>query len=358
MIEPALAAIGPLAGESLPIGIRPYYEYASIDSFRNFAIGYGDGNPLFADEAYGAASRWGSVIAPPLYPIAAGVAIEPPPAVGDALRAALRGLPVSVGEDRWELRDVIRPGVRLLRRDELARAAIVGDLLLITTRSTYIEGGTVYAVHDRTRTYGGAGIDHHDGSRIAKHTYTVDEIEAFDRQLASYRRRGAARGEARVGAHIGPLLKGPLTTTDLVAYRGGVGPGPFGVEPLALAYVNRQRRPDFYDRDGSNAWDARERLHWDDSYAQRCGHPAAYDYSHTRLNWAVQLFTDWVGDNGRLLAITFEHLAHNYVGDTHWMSGTVTSVEHDRAEARFEGTNQLGDVTCRGTATIELGATN
>jgi len=103
------------------------------------------------------------------------------------------------------------------------------------------------------------------------------------------------------------MVKGPLTITDLVAYRGGVGPGPFGVEPLELARTNRAVRPDFYDRDDTGAWDARERLHWDEAYAQRCGHPSAYDYTHTRLNWMVHLLTDWMGDHARLEAISFVH---------------------------------------------------
>jgi hypothetical protein len=119
-------------------------------------------------------------------------------------------------------------------------------------------------------------------------------------------------------------------------------------------------RPDFYDRDPSGAWDARERLHWDDDYARRCGHPGAYDYSHTRLNWMVHLLTDWMGDHARLEQIEFAHLAHNYRGDTHWIEGTVDHIELPvtgepaRVVVALNGTNQLGTVTCRGAAAILL----
>jgi hypothetical protein len=161
-----------------------------------------------------------------------------------------------------------------------------------------------------------------------------------------------------VGEKVGPMVKGPLTITDLVAYRGGVGPGPFGVQPLGLAHRNRRERRDFYDRDDTGAWDARERLHWDEAYARRCGHPSAYDYTHTRLNWMVHLLTDWMGDHARLEAISFVHVAHNYVGDTHWIDATVRAIDATgdvaRATLELRGVNQLGTVTCRGDAAVLL----
>ena len=115
---------------------------------------------------------------------------------------------------------------------------------------------------------------------------------------------------------------------------------------------NREERPDFYDRDDTGAWDARERLHWDEAYAQRCGHPSAYDYTHTRLNWMVHLLTDWMGDHARLETIAFVHVAHNYVGDTHWIDGTIRAVDAARATLVLRGVNQLGTVTCLGDATV------
>ena len=157
---------------------------------------------------------------------------------------------------------------------------------------------------------------------------------------------------------IGPLVKGPLTVTDLVAYRSGVGAGPFDVEPLELALRNRMARPGFYDRTDTNAWDARERLHWDEAYAISLGHPSAFDYSHTRLVWAAQLLTDWMGDAGRLLTISFTRHEGNYVGDTQWLSGQVESVVPHGPTAQvtiiYRATNQTGAVTASGRAVVVL----
>src|SRR5262245_14799511 len=53
---------------------RAHNEVSSIDSFRHFALAYGDDNPLYTDPAYASASPWGTPIAPPLYPFTAGIA--------------------------------------------------------------------------------------------------------------------------------------------------------------------------------------------------------------------------------------------------------------------------------------------
>ena len=65
-IERAKALVG-LYGSS---GAREWYTTATHDSMRNFARSYGDDNPLFAYEDYGASTRWGCQIAPPMIPIA------------------------------------------------------------------------------------------------------------------------------------------------------------------------------------------------------------------------------------------------------------------------------------------------
>src|SRR5438552_17316492 len=45
----------------------PFNLYASVDGFRHFAAGYGDDNPLYCDEDHAAATRWGGLIAPPVF---------------------------------------------------------------------------------------------------------------------------------------------------------------------------------------------------------------------------------------------------------------------------------------------------
>jgi acyl dehydratase len=358
-----LSALRASVGVEMAVTTRPYVEVATVDSMRHFARAYGDDNPLFGDEDYGRASRWGSIVAPPLFPIATGVPVAASPEPGAVMRTALRGVNVEVVGDRWTLHRWLLPGTRLVRADSIAAVDIVETgavpTATVTTRSVYTTDGTLYAVHDRVHLHGGRSIADAGDARREKARYPRTEIDGIDELIAAWRRRGSAPLDTRalvVGERIGPMVKGPLTITDLVAYRGGVGPGPFGVEPLELARANRAVRPDFYDRDDTGGWDARERLHYDEAYAQRFGHPSAYDYTTTRLNWLAQLATDWMGDGARVAAISFEHLAHNYLGDTHWFDGTIRAVtaepEAMRVELELRGVNQLGGLTCRSDATV------
>lgn len=357
-----LDALRSLVGRRRPVGTRPHVEHATIDTIRAFARAVGDDNPLFGDESYGRTSVWGSVIAPPLFPIATGSADDDDVIEEPAALALLAGRHVEVVDDEWLLHAVVRPGTRLVRRDDIVAVDTTDlDRIEVTTRSTYSDGPALVAESFRRRAHllapPAAAVvaprAHHDDEALAA-------IEAAQR---IWTRRGAltrSGAEVAVGDEVGPRAVGPLTITDLVAYRAGVGAGPFGVEPLTLALGNRDRRPSFYDRDESNAFDARERLHYDDAYARRHGHPGAYDYSHTRLCWFAHLLTDWMGDGGRLCRIRFERLADNHVGDVHHLAGRIAVVDHRPGYTdvvlSLDGRNQRGETTCRAGARLRLPA--
>jgi hypothetical protein len=154
------------------------------------------------------------------------------------------------------------------------------------------------------------------------------------------------------------MVKGPLTITDLVTYRAGVGPGPLGAEVLDLARRNRARRPELYTADPSGAPDTVERRHYDERYARSLGHPTAYDYSHTRLTWFSHLLTDWMGDGGWLFRLSVSAGGLNYIGDTHWIAGRVVDVaddgRHGAVTIELTGRNQRHELTCHGEAVVLL----
>jgi acyl dehydratase len=351
MIDDAdLAGLRALIGTRLAVPARPHVEYATIDTIRNFARSTGDDNPLYCDPEVAAQSVHGGLIAPPMFPLATGTDAPGAPTSEPSAMGVLRGAHVEVRRDRWDFHAPVRPGVRLTRTDtitDVTRPEGSAPSIVITVEARYTNGSTLHATHERTRRYSN---DHRSTIGLrSKARYSDAAIEAIEREIAAWSRRGVrARLFTDVAEldPIGPLVKGPLTITDLVAYRGGVGAGPFDVEPLELAIRNRSRRPGFYDRTDTNAWDARERLHWDEAYAQQQGHVSAYDYSHTRLVWAAQLVTDWMGDAGRLEWIGFGRLTDNYVGDTQWVRGrvgrTYPGEQQGRVEISIDVDNQLG----------------
>jgi acyl dehydratase len=343
--------------------VPPYVWDCSVDTVRNFARGYGDDNPLYSDPEYARTGPRRGLVAPPLFPIAAGlpVAVDSDSDTID-LELVARGMQQAIGADRWTLCRPIGEGVRLARERHLVAGEEIEGGIELVVRTSYRAESMVYAVHDRVRHYLRGDAEHAEGPVELAH-YGDADIDAIAAAYEAEQRRGAEPrwvGDVRAGNVVGPLLKGPMTITDLVAYRGGVGPGPLGGEPHRLAFENRRRRPGLYDGDTSGAPDITERRHYDEHYARRLGYPTAYDYSHTRVTWLSHLLTDWMGDGGWLWRLDATVDAENYVGDTHTLSGAVSSVTMDqgfgRVEVAVEGRNQRNEQTCHGTAVVLLPA--
>lgn len=357
------ARLAACVGASLPVEVEPHVEYATIDTVRHFARAYGDDNPLFTNPQYARTSVRRELIAPPLFPLATGSPTSTGAHVSGVAVAALgevRQLSVQVSEDRWTLHRPVTLGTRLERTDSLGAVSHDEALgaIFVTTHSRYAAAGSLFAEHLRVRRFGGPPPAREPSRSTSR--YTVEDIERIDAAYASETRRGASTrvtDEIAPGDTLDRVVRGPLTITDLIEYRAGVGRGPFGAGALRLAHMNRRRLPSFYDRDERGGFDARERCHWDTEYARSLGHPNAYDYSHTRLTWLSQLVTDWIGDGGWLRSIRFRERAANYVGDTHWLTGSVTSVATlspgDAAAVRLSlrATNQHGVDTCMAEAT-------
>ena len=89
--------------------------------------------------------------------------------------------------------------------------------------------------------------------------------------------------------------------------------------------------PRFFKRDDLNIPDVQQRVHWDAEWARRAGNPASYDYGRMRETWLIHLCTEWMGDDAWLWKLDCQFRKFNYVGDTHWMRGRVTSATWPRA---------------------------
>ena len=192
--------------------------------------------------------------------------------------------------------------------------------------------------------------------------YTDDEIDAIEAQYDTERARGAEPRwceDVEEGDEVGPMVKGPLTVTDMVCWHAGMGMGLYGVKPLRLAHQNRKRIPRFFHRDEHNVPDVMQRVHWDPEFARRSGNPTTFDYGRMRETWLIHLCTDWMGDDAWLWKLECEFRKFNYVGDTQWLRGRVVRkylADGDRPAVDLELTaeNQRGEVTTPGTATILL----
>ena len=185
---------------------REHNEVASTDSFRHFARGYGDANPLYGDPEHASASSWGGPIAPPVYLFSAG--ISRPVEWSDAQRAEMSGGDplAGIGQymcgERWLFVRPVRVGDVMYRSQSLYSAELkdsrFGDGVgaLVTHRVAWEDG------HGRPLGFRYLDYMHADREKsskagtnreIERTVYTDEDIERLDALYAAETVRGARR---------------------------------------------------------------------------------------------------------------------------------------------------------------------
>jgi acyl dehydratase len=354
----------------------PHYAVLTTDVFRHVAEAYGDDNPLWCDPAHGPATRWEGPIAPPV--LVGGDTLVGEDEVTDVAeehRDLMRGDPLrgvhafySASAREWWA--PLRPGDRVRRRNALV--GVLDKPSEFAERAVHewtaqvfrVDGGPLLSAQYRLmiRTERGKARERGAYGDVELAAYTDDQIAEIEAQYAAEGPRGAKPRwweDVAEGDTVGPMVKGPLTVTDIVCWHVGMGMGLYGVAPLRLGAANRRRIPRFFHRDPQNVPDVMQRVHWDPEFARRSGNPTTFDYGRMRETWLIHLCTDWMGDDAWLWTLDCEFRKFNYVGDTQWLSGTVTRrylAEGDRpaVDVDLAATNQRGEVTTPGHATILL----
>ena len=374
--DEAVARLRQRVGIAEPHPQPPHYLRPGIDAFRHVAVAYGDDNPLWCDPEYARSSRWEGPIAPP--PLVGGDTLigedevtDLPADTAELLKGdPLRGVHAFYSASAREWWAPLTPENRVYRRNALV--AVLDKPSDFAGRAVHEWTGQVF--RDATsgllagqyrlmiRTERTKARERKKYDAIEVQPYSDEEIAAIDSQYRSEGPRGAVPRwweDVAEGDEIGPMVKGPLTVTDIVCWHAGMGMGLYGVQPLRLAWRNRQRIPRFFHRDGLNVPDVMQRVHWDPEFARRSGNPTTFDYGRMRETWLIHLCTDWMGDDGWLWKMDCEFRRFNYVGDTQWLGGRVVrkylaAGERTAVDLDLGATNQRGEVTTPGHATVLL----
>jgi len=351
---------------------RAHNEVSSTDSFRHFARAYGDDNPLYNEPAHATGSAWGSPIAPPLYPFVSGIAR--PVDLSEAEKALMaEGDPLAgIGQymcgERWLFPRPVRAGDVLWQSQSLHSADLRpssfggGTGALVSHRVSWEEeGGDPFAFRFLDFWHADREKSKKAGKNrsLERPNYTDEDLERFDALYDAEAVRGPEPRlavDVRVGDELGPIAKGPISVTDMVAWHAGVGWGMYGGGSSKIAHRNRRRVPKFYVKNDLGFWDSAQRCHWDDEWAQRMGHPGAYDYGVMRTNWMVHLVTNWMGDDAWIWKVSASVRKFNYLGDAHVIAGVVREVDRAESTATVDitGTNQRGEVTCDARVVVIL----
>ncbi|MFH1485201.1 MAG: MaoC family dehydratase N-terminal domain-containing protein [Chloroflexota bacterium] len=360
--EEALAELRKRMGVEHPIR-EPYNKYATEDGIKHMARAIGDMNPLWLDEEYAKKTRWGGIIALPSYLYCAGWGSWD-------LRHGM-GLPGVHGlhsGDIWTWYRPIRVGDRIVGTRKLAdliekKGEYAGRMFLQIVEAIFKNQNGELLSRWRfpfMRTERGEGRGRGKYASIKKAHYTAEELKALEDDYDREEIRGAKPRyweDVNVGDELTPVVKGPLTMVEVIAWVMGTGSPHIRAFQYALAY--RRRTPGaFVINPETGIPEVVERVHWEDYLAQQIGMPAAYDYGSQRGAWATNLLTNWMGDDGWLKHIDVQFRGMNFLGDTQWIRGKVTdkSVKDGEhlVDVGIKCVNQRGDDTMPGTATVIL----
>ena len=351
-------------GRVFPIE-EPFVRYVNSDSIRHAARAIGDANPLWIDAAHAKTSRYGRRMAPPalLYAVTWGS--------WDMRRG--EGLPGVHGlhaHDRWTY---YRP---LLEGDEVRATKVMIALEERTGKYAWrsmmqVREFKYYNQHDEPVArcvMSAVRAERHAGKEVGKYMsipkakYSEDEIRAIDAATGAEDVRGANPRyweDVTVGDTIVPVVRGPLTVADMIAWMMGVGSPHIRSGQYWLQY--RRQSPKIAVKDPETGIpQAVERVHWDSFMAAEIGMPAPYDYGSQRGAWATHLMTNWAGDDGWVAEVFAKFRGMNFLGDTVWIRGRV--VDRWRGAhsgigyvgCEIEGVNQRGENIMPGTAVVAL----
>lgn len=350
----------------------PWVTETHLDSVRHFAYSYGDDNPLFTDPAYGKSTRWGSVIAPPMLVSCMGETEvrKIPHEVRRAGAGALTGVPNYQSGSQWEWLRPMKPGDRVRQRyfisgvEEKRSEFGGGKAVIVSQRHEYInQRDEVAAVFSAYFFHVERAASEKKGKYMAVEpkVWTQDELDQVDEAYEKELRRGRETlywEDVTAGMTMPVMVKGPLTTLDIICWHMGRGFGIFRSGPLRLGYLNRKRIPTFYVKNDYGHYDVAQRVHWDDGRARKVGNPRAYDYGAMRTAWIMHYLTNWIGDDGFVWKESDETRKFNYHGDAQWVKAKVTGKRQEEARNVVDldvwCENQRGEVTTTGRASVLL----
>lgn len=352
---------------------RELNSVATADAIRNWALGAGDDNPLYTDESYGPTTRWGTQIG---HGTMAGHVKTPmlgdpvPAEIKARTKSLFRGVHVFVSGGSWDWYRPVRPGDRIYsfageESLEIKKSEFAGRSAVQVRRDVALnQHGEVVGVYRilRILTERKTARDKGKYAEIEPARYTDDDYERIDAIYESERPRGAEKRyweDVEVGEKLPPMVKGPLTVTEIIAFHaGGYGFVPYGLRSSRVGYRNRKRIAPFYIRNEQGIWDVAQRVHWDSQWAKAIGNPMAYDYGVMRQCWFYHHVSDWAGDDAFIENLADSIRKFNYMGDTQFLSGEVVGKREEDGrflvDLKLSMVNQRDTETAYATATVSL----
>lgn len=343
-------------------------EVATKDAIRHFVDGIGDNNPLWRSEDYAGQSIYGCVVAPPFFlnAVSEGQAI-----------IGLPGLISTFIGAEWEWHQVIRVNDSftvdnlLFNLEEKVgevgrRAFIQSGLLSYTNQRGEITGTCRWHMMRSEKKLGDIKNSEakSESPKPKAHRYSDDELAAIYETLDGEEIRGSNPRyweDVNVGDELKPVIKGPLSVSDMIAWAIGIS-----WQRIALACGAKHRylrkNPGLSYKDPHTLFpEPIANSHFLDSAAEiLMGSPFIFDLGMQRLSWLGHLVTNWMSDYGFLKKLSGRIQKFVRYGDAVWCKGKVNRKYVENGEYIVEldllCENQRKEIVTPGKATVLLPA--
>lgn len=342
-----------------------YNEAATRDAIGHFCDGIGDDNPLYRDLSYASRSRYGGLIAPPLFLYSVRYA------GGGGM--GLPGVHGFHSGNDWDFYKVIHLDDQIPAKERFVDVVekpsrYAGRIVIQYAETRYFnqrDDTIAKTLSWSIRAERTAAKEKGKYKDMKPEPYTAEQLRAIEADLEREELRGATPRcweDVNVGDELTPVVKGPLNMTDMMYfYAGVVGGGVFGRGGGAhrLGYLYRKRHSSWSatDETGMNIGSPQD-VHVDSGLAQEIGVMAPYDIGCQRICWMGHMLGNWMGDDGFLKKLRGELRIFNMFGDTTWIKGKVTGKRVENGEHLVDiecsAVNQRGQMTAPGSATVVL----
>jgi acyl dehydratase len=324
-------------------------------------------NPFWINESYAAGTRWGSLIAYPMYSTGGNmittVESETPDCGFDSQ--------LWPGQD-WEffqpirLNDTVRAWNKLpqLIEQKVDRGGIrgflniEGDYDMINQKNEIVTSTKNYTV----RIFYPGGVP---GAKYTLTRYGFSEAEIL--YLDKLARQTAVRGaeiryweDVKVGDMLNPIVVGPTNFQD-IANQGGGGAAPGGTGTGASipgmggsmgggrGAVEEEKKPvaqllakegvigsreyvkdnttGYYYKGGGDTL-----RHWDDYGARIEGEPGAFLWGLISIKSMIRCVTNWMGNDAFVRKYSWRHVTRTMVGDAAFSLGKVINKRNENGE--------------------------
>lgn len=358
--EEALAVYRSRVGMSLRVsGI--FNEFATRDAIRRYCDGIGEGNPLYRDPDYAAASPFGRLVAPPSWVMS----VFP----GWILQG-LPGVHVLHTSSDFEFLAPVAEGTRIVPESVFTGfrqvKSALGERAIIEIQNAAYKDGDG-RVLTRVKVTGLRA--EREAAREAgacedfelPHPWTPGELLALEERVLAEACRGAEPRyfeDVQVGDVLPPVTKGPLGLTDIIAYCVGAAPVKTLAHGLALREFRRHPAWAFRDRD-TCALEPIFGVHYNKNAAASIGMPYPYDVGSQRHAWLIQMLTNWMGDAGWLKRCYAKYSGFVFLSDAVTITGHVTKTYVNSGgeccvDIATSAVNQRGQEVMPGNSTVIL----